>query len=262
MMNNGEISQNVAEYLENGDQKLPKFYHLLKTHKIPPQTENPTQWIEEQGYPIRGIISGRGGLYQGSGFVDHFLQPGMKKLPTFLQDTKDTLKTIEEVNEKIDRKEISLDGVGLATLDVEKMYTNMTENLGSGSCKTFLEWRQRQGGLDDEVLVTGGSILNALDLCIKNNYFEFDGKVYKQVGGVGTGVKLAPAYACLGLGKFEDLAFNSNQDAVDLILLWKRYIDDVFALFKGDRDQLQELVNWLNSLMPGVVKFTFDFSEQ
>ena len=104
--------------------------------------------------------------------------------------------------------------------------------------------------------------MKALDLCIKNNYFEFHGKVYKQVGGVGTGVKLAPTYACLGLGKFEDLAFNSNQDLIDLILLWKRYIDDVFALFKGDKNKLQELVIWLNSLMPGVVKFTCDYSKK
>ena len=97
--------------------------------------------------------------------------------------------------------------------------------------------------------------------CQNINKHKFDGNIYKQVGGVGTGVKLAPTYACIGLGKFEDLAFNSNQDLIDLIVLWKRYIDDVFALFKGGKDQLQELVNWLNSLMPGVVKFTFDFSE-
>ena len=64
------------------------------------------------------------------------------------------------------------------------------------------------------------------------------------------------------LGKFEELAFNSNQDLTDLIILWKRYIDDVFALFKGSKDDLQELVNWLNSLMPGVVKFTYDFSKE
>ena len=110
-----------------------------------------------------------------SGYVDHFLQPGMRELPTFLQDAKDTLKVIEEINDKIERKDLSLDGVGLATLDVEKMYTNMTENLGTGSCKTFLERRQQQGGQGDEYLVQANSILKALELCTKNNYFEFDG---------------------------------------------------------------------------------------
>ena len=84
------------------------------------------------------------------------------------------------------------------------------------------------------------------------------GKFTNRLGGLG---QESNWHACIGLGKFEDLAFNSNQDLIDLILLWKRYIDDVFALFQGGEDQLQELVNWLNSLMPGVVKFTYSFSE-
>ena len=49
----------------------------------------------------------------------------MRDLPTFLQDTKDTLKVIEEINDKIERQELSLDGV-------EKMYSNMNEHLGTG----------------------------------------------------------------------------------------------------------------------------------
>ena len=60
MMSKGEICQNVAEFLENGDKKLPNFYHLLRTHKISPGIDDPRQWIDVQGYPIRGIISGRG----------------------------------------------------------------------------------------------------------------------------------------------------------------------------------------------------------
>ena len=104
--------------------------------------------------------------------------------------------------------------------------------------------------------------LKALDLCIRNNYFEFNGKIYKQTGGVGTGIKLAPTYACIGMGDFEKLAFNSNQELLDLVMLWKRYIDDVFSLFKGDQTQLEDLVNWLNSLMPGIVKFTYNFSTE
>ena len=66
---------------------------------------------------------------------------------------------------------MSLDGVGLATLDVDKIYSNMTENLGTGSCRAFLERRQQQGGQGDEHLVSANSILKAIELCIKNNYF-------------------------------------------------------------------------------------------
>ena len=33
-------------------------------------------------------------------------------------------------------------------------------------------------------------------------------------------------------------------------------------LFKGSREQCKNLVEWLNTLMPGVVKFTFDYSTE
>ena len=45
-------------------------------------------------------------------------------------------------------------------------------------------------------------------------------------------------------------------------MLWKRYLDDVFMLFGGTEDQCQELVDWLNSLMPGVIKFKFQYSKK
>ena len=85
-------------------------------------------------------------------------------------------------------------------------------------------------------------------------------KTYQQISGIGTGLKLAPPYACLGMGQFEKIAFGSNQSLLDLILLWKRYIDDVFGLFKGTEEQFQALVDWLNSLIPGVVKFKSSIS--
>ena len=69
------------------------------------------------------------------------------------------------------------------------------------------------------------SILGALELCLKNNYFSFNEKIYPQVGGVGTGIKLAPPYACLGMGKFEKEAFKNENVFLDKIRLWKRFID-------------------------------------
>ena len=182
-----------------------------------------------------------------------------------MQDTKHTLQVIEDINNKIDSGELSLDGVGVVTLDVESMYKNMSEELGTAASKEYLNSRVVQGGGNgvdsDEMKVKTESILGALDLCIKNNFFKFNSKIYQQVGGVGTGVKLAPPFACLGMGKFEDLAFSQDQELLERVLLWKRYIDDILMLFKGSRVQCQNLVNWLNTLMPGVVKFKFEYSE-
>ena len=139
----------------------------------------------------------------------------------------------------------------------------MTEDLALGGTKTYLEKRQQVGGgaLDlDEDKVTPDSILEGLDICLKNNFFKFNEKSYKQISGIGTGLKLAPPYACLGMGEFEKIAFSSNQPLLDLIILWKRYIDDVFGLFKGTKEEFHNFVDWLNSLIPGVVKFTANIS--
>ena len=62
------------------------------------------------------------------------------------------------------------------------------------------------------------------------------------------------------MGEYEKQVFNSPQPLLDLVLLWKRYIDDVFGLFKGSEEEFDRFVNWLNSLMPGVVKFTAKIS--
>ena len=95
--------------------------------------------MEKNGFPLRGIIAGQGGpLERLGGFVDHFLQPGMKELPSFIQDTKHTLQILENINEKVDRGEVSLDGVALVTLDVESMYTNMTSELARAACSEYL----------------------------------------------------------------------------------------------------------------------------
>jgi hypothetical protein len=47
-----------------------------------------------------------------------------------------------------------------------------------------------------------------------------------------------------------------------LLLLWKCYIDDILILFKGSKQECEALVNWLNSLQPGVIKFKFEFSNE
>jgi hypothetical protein len=215
--------------------------------------ENPNDWLDENGYPLRGIISGRGAPTERlASFVDYFLQPGMEGLPSCLQDTKHTLHILEE------NDEVSLDGVALVTLDVESMYNNMSQDLARGACKDFLDGGRN--GDPETVKVKTESILAALDLCLKNNFFEFNEQIYQQTEGVGTGIKLAPPYACLGMGKFEKTAFSSNFELLDRVLLWKRFIDDILMLFQGSKQDCEKFVEWLNSLLPGVIKFKFEFS--
>jgi hypothetical protein len=168
----------VAEFLQNGDKSLSNFYHIVKTHKIPPCIENPVDWIDQEGLPVRGIISARRSPTERlAGFVDFFLQKGMQNLPSFLRDTKHTLQVIEDINDQIEKGEVSLDGVALVSLDVVSMYTNMTEEIGTSASKDYLQSRLTQGVIPDELKVKTKSILSALELCIRNIFFKFNSKI-------------------------------------------------------------------------------------
>ena len=262
LFNNQEISETIMSYLLNGGQRLSKFYHLLKTHKIPLDVSDPSSWLESHGFPVRGIISGVGSPTERlAGFVDFFLQPGMTSLSSYLRDTKHTLQCIEEVNMKVDKGEINLDNVNLVSLDIVSMYSNMSDDLGISACTEYLNTRNFSD-MNEEMQISTSNIIDALKLCIKNNYFECNGKIHKIIGGVGTGIKLAPPYACIGMGKYEKLVFESENDLVSLVLFWKRFIDDIFMLFRGSHEQCANLVTWLNSLMPENIQFTFDFSKE
>ena len=62
------------------------------------------------------------------------------------------------------------------------------------------------------------------------------------------------------MGKFEREVFSQNISLLEKIKLWKRFIDDILMLFKGSLEECESLVNWLNSLKPGVIKFKYQYS--
>ena len=114
LVQKGEISEKLGGYLKTSDAKSPNFYHVLKTHNLPLDDKNISNWLTQNGYPVRGIISGISGPFEKlSGLIDHVLQPGMKRLPSYLKDTKHTLQVIENINQQIDKGEMSLEGVYL-----------------------------------------------------------------------------------------------------------------------------------------------------
>ena len=190
----------------------------------------------------------------------------MKELETFLKDTKHTLRLIEEINDRIDQGEFTLDGIGLVTLDIESMYNNITDDLGLSAARKYLNCRQEQDDINytsRDPKVSTNSLMEGLKLCLDSNYFKFNEKIFKQKGGVGTGIKLAPPYACLAVGGFEEKAFKELSPAVkEAIVIWKRFIDDIFLLFRGSEEMCNQLVDWLNNIMPGIIKLKSNYSNE
>ena len=45
---------------------------------------------------------------------------------------------------------------------------------------------------------------------------------------------------------------SENEELIAAIKMWKRFMDDIFMLFKGNEELCDQLVDWLNSVMPSV----------
>ena len=70
-------------------------------------------------------------------------------------------------------------------------------------------------------------IVKMAEFVLKNNIFEFNGKVKKQVAGTAIGTKFAPPYACIYMDEIET-EFLKTQELQPLV--WFRYIDDIFFI--------------------------------
>ena len=112
-----------------------------------------------------------------------------------MQDKKHVLKKLHEINEAGPIEEQT----NLITADFWNMYGLMPLELSKKGVKKYLESRRAETNEP-----TTGEVLEALDMCQQNNVFEFDGQLYRQVEGHGTGQKQAPPVACLGAGQVEE----------------------------------------------------------
>jgi hypothetical protein len=121
MLENKELPAKTHEFLTTGDAKLGVFYENPKTHKFQ-GIPSVKLTVPEEGYPSRGIKSDLKTATEKPGdWVDFHINPGMKKLKSFVQDTDNMLQKIEEINES----GIINDETNLLGLDVIDMYNNM-----------------------------------------------------------------------------------------------------------------------------------------
>ena len=76
--------------------------------------------------------------------------------------------------------------------------------------------------------------------------------------GATMGSKAGPPYASLFMGRHEE---NIWEAFIWALSFWKRFIDDIFVIFRGTTKQLQSMKHFMNNLHP-TFKFTFEHSIQ
>ena len=240
MVSEGDIDIKTAEFLIPENPKPSRFYTLPKTHK----KLNPTGKI-----PIRPVIAGSGSAIENlSAFVDYYINPGMQQLPSYIRDTKHILNLIQDINNNGPLEE----DISMFTIDVKAMYPSMPRDLGIRGVRNALNNRSSQ-------VPSTENLIACLEICLDYNNFVFGEQNYIQIHGTSIGPKMAPGYACLGMGVFEEIM---DSTVVNKPIKWTRYIDDIWGLWKGDECSFNHFMASINSLFPGELEFTSEFSNE
>ena len=224
------INEKVAEGLKRNDPKTAKFYLRPKIHK--------------EGNPGRPVVkSVNCHTANISKYVDYHLQPIVKEIPSYVKDTQDFLKKLEKV------KDIPLESL-LVTFDVKSLYTNIPNNEGIKAVKESYE-KYKEKTVSTKVIITFLSLILAL------NNFVFNCTHYLQTMGCAMGTICAPSYANIVMANFE--AKHIYPYIKEKSLLYLRYIDDIFMIWKGTKVELITFIKELNEKHK-TIKFDFQIS--
>ena len=104
-------------------------------------------------------------------------------------------------------------------------------------------------------------LVKLMELIQIYNIFEFhDGMLWKQLIGVAMGIHPAPSFANLYLARridkyISELGYKYGTDGRSAFLIFKRFLDDIFKIFKGTTKQLHRLFEDMNKIHP-TLKFT------
>ena len=89
---------------------------------------------------------------------------------------------------------------------------------------------------------------------LKNNFFGFEHQTYHQKSGTALGTPMAPTVANLFMGWLEETLLEQSPMKIDADCR-KRFIDDIFILWRGTQEDLDNFITFINSLHP-TIKFT------
>ena len=184
MFNLKEIDQKIMNYLTVKKPQIGRFYLPHKIHK---RTMN---------VPGRPVISNNGTATERiSSFLDFHLKNIIPTIPHILEDTRDFLYRIEQLQNIIEATlPVSLDVVGL--------YPHIPHDEGLQVMKKYLDKREDES-------VTSVNLYKLVEIVLKHKYFEFGQDVYQQILGTTIGTKFAPPYANIFMTGLEEEIFKN-----------------------------------------------------
>ena len=148
------------------------------------------------------------------------MKPLARKVKSYIQDTNDFLKKVANLPPLPD-------DLILCAIDVVGLYPNIPHEEGLIAIRKALDTRK------DKTISTD-FLIELAECFLKNNIFEHDKSVFKQLRGTAIGIKMAPPYAIIFMDSLEeDILSNSLLKP----LVWWCYIDDIFIVWEHGEEE-------------------------
>ncbi|CAJ0943091.1 unnamed protein product [Ranitomeya imitator] len=131
-------------------------------------------------------------------------------------------------------------------MDVNSLYTSIGHSEGLNAVHWFLD------KYTDFTSIQILFCLTLLKLILTKNFFLFADQFYIQKVGTAMGSNVAPPYANIFMAAFEEKFVYTHHLFQQHCLYWKRYIDDVFLIWRGDEISLSQFFNEINLCIPNL----------
>lgn len=228
---------------------IPHWYVLPKTHKA--IDEDTGTW------PGRPVLSGCSAPTRPvDRLLTTFLTPLLELLPERLQDTSDFLRKMK------DSPRFPKDSI-IFSFDIVSLYPSIPQEEAAWVVANFYEknYGYVQGRLAADFNITPPPpylIKEGIDHVLRGTLLRFDNKFYRQCKGTAIGASVSVALAEI----FVHVSIEKKRKKLrKQPEIFYRYIDDIFGIFTGTEEELQQYHKELNELHPDL-KFTLEWSKE
>jgi hypothetical protein len=238
------LDKSVAQFLDSLKRKVnDKILKRLRQLSSVPGRFYALPKVHKPGMPFRPIVSGNGTITEPlSALADHLLAEIPPTFPTYIKDTTDFLKKLSDVKN-------DLKNAILVTADITALYNNIPIKDGIKACmEKYAEQNYKP--------ISSPHLQGLLEKILTCNYFEFGDQLYLQTFGVAMGTKMAPNFANVYVGIFEN-EFLASQPHKPCFIV--RFIDDYFLIWTDGEEALRQFLDSLQKANPNL-KFTFSCS--
>ena len=257
MFNRGVLDEITFDYLMKSNQNKygPGYMHILpKIHRL---NQSDILKIEDNGFnidkiipPGRPIISQIGTVTECIGrYVDYFLVPIVQNQHTYIKDTADFIRKIENIKPPAD--------CWLCSFDISQMFTNCPINELLSAVKIAYSdfdkanFKMKCPPTDD--------LIYLLKSVLENNIFEFNGELFQQI--IGAAIGAIPSCEACDILMYQIMKeILSKFTGRKNIFFYGRYRDDGFMIYNGNVNDIHELFNMANN-HHRFLKFTYEISQ-